>query len=81
MNFVKVISNGVSRYIADSDRQALIKARKDFDGRIVVDDNGDPKIYNASDLDRIKSKTNNKVMTDNTSIKNIFKSEDTIKSK
>lgn len=78
-SFYKVVSNGVARFIETDNIKALKRMKKDFDGKLVVGENGEAAIFSNEDLINIQKGTvaiNNTV--DNMNVGSIFKDEDTI---
>ena len=79
MNY-KVVANGVSRFISTDNIKALKRMKKDFDGKLVVDNNGKPVEYSAKDIEDIQRGTSGVGNTaDIVDVNSIFKEEDTVK--
>lgn len=78
--FYKVVSNGVARFIEIDNIKALKHMKKDFDGKLVVDNSGEPVIFSNEDLVEIQRGAVGVGNTvDNVSVNSIFKDDDTIK--
>lgn len=78
--FYKVVANGVARFIPTTNTREFSKFKKDFDGKIVVDDTGEPKVYTSDDINNIKV-GKSKALTDDVSVKNIFKNDSVVAKK
>lgn len=62
MKYYKVKSDGVSQFISCEDTYALKVAHDNFDGKIVVDESGSPKIFTEADINALMgSNANRKV--------------------
>ena len=78
--FYKVVSNGVARFIETDNIKALKRMKKDFDGKLVVDESGEPVVFSNEDLNEIQAISSGVGQTvDNVSVNAIFKGEDTVK--
>lgn len=68
--YYKVISNGVSRFIDSNKAMEFSKFKRDFDGKLVTE-GGEPKVYTANDINKIKKSNND--LNVKVNIKGIFK--------